>query len=66
MMYNVRCQGCLESIGKGVRFNARKKMIGKFLSTKIYEFTMTCHMCSHELVVKTHPESCDFMMVRGL
>ena len=28
MMYDVRCHGCSKSIGKGVRFNAKKTKIG--------------------------------------
>ena len=28
MMYNVRCEGCSKSIGKGVRFNAKKEKVG--------------------------------------
>ena len=45
MMYEARCLKCKNSVGKGVRFNAHKKMIGQYLSTKIYEFTMFCHNC---------------------
>ena len=45
MMFHVRCEGCLKSIGKGVRFNAKKKKIGEYLSTPIYAFHMTCHLC---------------------
>ena len=43
MPYNVRCTGCDNHIGKGVRFNAEKKTIGKYLSTKILSFRMMCH-----------------------
>ena len=55
MMFHVRCEGCLKSIGKGVRFNAKKHKVGMYLSTPIYAFHMTCHLCSHELVVETDP-----------
>lgn len=66
MMYHVRCEGCLKSIGKGVRFNAKKHKVGQYLSTSIYAFTMTCHLCSHELVVETDPQGTDFIMKKGL
>jgi hypothetical protein len=35
MPFNVRCTGCHNQIGKGVRFNAEKKAIGKYFSTKV-------------------------------
>ena len=43
MPFNVRCQGCGNHIAKGVRFNAEKKAIGRYLSTKILSFRMLCH-----------------------
>ena len=66
MMFHVRCEGCLKSIGKGVRFNARKHRVGQYLSTPIYAFHMTCHLCRHELVVETDPKTTDFIMKKGL
>ena len=66
MMFHVRCEGCLKSIGKGVRFNAKKHRVGQYLSTPIYAFHMTCHLCGHELVVETDPQGCDFIMKKGL
>lgn len=66
MMFHVRCEGCLKSIGKGVRFNAKKFRVGEYLSTPIYAFHMTCHLCGHELVVETDPQSTNFVMKKGL
>lgn len=66
MMFHVRCEGCLKSIGKGVRFNAKKYRVGQYLSTSIYAFHMRCHLCSHELVVETDPKTTDFVMKKGL
>jgi hypothetical protein len=45
MMFNVRCEHCKKAIGKGVRFNSKKKQVDVYLGTKVYEFTMNCHMC---------------------
>ena len=45
MPFNAWCLSCGGHIGKGVRYNADKKEVGKYFSTKIWEFTMTCHMC---------------------
>ena len=66
MMFDVRCQGCLSSIGKGVRFNAQKRVVGQYLSTKVYEFSMKCHLCSHPLAVRTDPQNCDYILEKGL
>jgi len=66
MMFHVRCEGCKKAIGKGVRFNAQKKQVDVYLGTKIYEFEMTCHLCSHHLKVRTDPKSCDYLLTAGL
>ena len=66
MMFNVRCLKCLNSIGKGVRFNAVKRVVGQYLSTKVYEFSMTCHLCSNALKVRTDPEACSYVLSEGL
>ncbi|CDW84099.1 UNKNOWN [Stylonychia lemnae] len=66
MMFNVRCLKCQNSIGKGVRFNAQKRTVGQYLSTKIYEFQMNCHLCSNRLVVRTDPKGCDYILYSGL
>lgn len=65
-MFDVRCLGCDRSIGKGVRFNAQKRHISDYLSTKIYEFTMKCHLCSHTFKVRTDPQNCDYLLHEGL
>ena len=43
MPFDVRCTGCNNRIGKGVRFNAEKKSVGKYFSTTIWSFRMLCH-----------------------
>lgn len=40
-----RCEGCGAHIGKGVRYNAEKKTVGQYFSTKILQFSMKCHLC---------------------
>ena len=66
MMFDVRCLGCNKSIGKGVRFNARKDAVGEYLGTKIFEFTMRCHICSNVLKVRTDPKNCDYILQQGI
>lgn len=45
MPHNVWCLGCGEHVSKGIRFNAEKKRVGKYHSTPIYEFRMSCRFC---------------------
>ena len=52
------CDGCKNHVAKGVRFNAEKKAIGAYFTTKIWQFSMTCHRCSHPLVFVTEPQVC--------
>ena len=66
IMFDVRCLGCGKSIAKGVRFNARKTVVGEYLGTKIYEFSMRCHLCSHKLKIRTDPQNCDYLLHEGL
>lgn len=35
MPYNIWCGGCNSMIAKGVRFNAEKKQVGNYYSTKV-------------------------------
>jgi coiled-coil domain-containing protein 130 len=45
MPFNIWCGHCEAHIGKGVRYNARKKQIGMYFTSKLWEFSMTCHLC---------------------
>lgn len=65
MMFNVRCQGCSQSIGKGVRFNARKSKVDEYLGTPIFEFQMTCHLCSQKIAIVTDPATTSFLIKDG-
>eukprot|EP00325_Prymnesiales_sp_UTEX-LB-985_P002665 CAMPEP_0174702066 /NCGR_PEP_ID=MMETSP1094-20130205/6482_1 /TAXON_ID=156173 /ORGANISM="Chrysochromulina brevifilum, Strain UTEX LB 985" /LENGTH=410 /DNA_ID=CAMNT_0015899793 /DNA_START=147 /DNA_END=1379 /DNA_ORIENTATION=- len=76
MPFNVRCSGCDNHIAKGVRFNAEKKSIGKYLSTKILSFRMLCH-CEdgtsrtdqrrnpHWIEIHTDPKNAEYVVAEG-
>jgi coiled-coil domain-containing protein 130 len=59
------CGHCKAHVAKGVRYNAKKAQRGNYLSTKIFEFSMTCHLCSGPIVIKTDPEHRDYAVVSG-
>jgi len=40
-------------------------IVGKYLSTKIYEFSMKCHLCGNLLIIQTDPKGCDYKLVTG-
>ncbi|EGR27818.1 nuclear movement protein related, putative [Ichthyophthirius multifiliis] len=52
-------------IAKGVRFNAEKSRIGKYMSTTIWQFVMNCPACSNKIMVHTDPENTDYKYVEG-
>lgn len=54
--YDGWCEGCGRHIGKGTRYNAKKEQDGKYFSTKIWKFTMTCATCPQEFVIATDPK----------
>eukprot|EP00268_Persea_americana_P026392 TRINITY_DN2580_c0_g1_i1.p1 TRINITY_DN2580_c0_g1~~TRINITY_DN2580_c0_g1_i1.p1 ORF type:complete len:312 (+),score=70.55 TRINITY_DN2580_c0_g1_i1:137-1072(+) len=65
MPYNIWCGGCNSMIAKGVRFNAEKKQVGNYYSTKIWSFTMKSACCKHEIVIQTDPKNCEYVIVSG-
>jgi len=65
MPFNIWCGGCEEHIGRGVRYNAEKKHIGNYFSTKIWQFRMKCHLCNNWIEIHTDPEACDYVIKDG-
>ncbi|MFS8032687.1 putative saf4/Yju2 protein [Helianthus anomalus] len=65
MPYNIWCGGCGSMIAKGVRFNAEKKQVGNYYSTKIWSFTMKSACCQHEIVIQTDPKNCEYLVISG-
>lgn len=66
MPYKVFCNKCNEVIAKGVRFNAEKKTVGNYFSTKILEFTMKCCFCDNILKIQTDPKNCEYIPTLGI
>lgn len=63
--FKVFCTGCEEFISMGNRYDAEKKIIGKYHSTSIYKFTMLCHVCITKWEIRTDPETLDYVCVSG-
>ncbi|OWZ04203.1 hypothetical protein PHMEG_00023933 [Phytophthora megakarya] len=66
MPFNAWCTQCDAHIGRGVRFNARKKKNGKYFSSCVWEFRMNCASCSGELVIRTDPKERGYELVSGV
>ena len=65
MPWNIWCTTCDSHIGRGVRYNAKKVHIGNYFSTKIWEFSMKCHICKGIIVICTDPQNCDYKVTKG-
>ncbi|KAJ7567550.1 hypothetical protein O6H91_02G152300 [Diphasiastrum complanatum] len=65
MPFNIWCGGCNAMIAKGVRFNAEKKEIGKYFSTKIWSFRMKAACCRQEIEIHTDPKNCEYIIISG-
>jgi len=65
MPFNIWCGGCKAHIGRGVRYNAEKKQVGMYHSTKILQFRMKCHLCSNYICVETDPANSDYVVTEG-
>nr|CCA23962.1 conserved hypothetical protein [Albugo laibachii Nc14] len=66
MPFHVWCTHCDEHIGRGVRYNAKKRHVGDYYSTKIYEFRLKCANCQGVMVIETDPAARDYRMVSGV
>eukprot|EP00798_Chlamydomonas_sp_ICE-L_P024621 gene24621-10242_t len=62
--FHINCEKCKEMVAKGERFNAEKKAIGNYLSTKIWQFSMT-HHCGCKIVIQTDPKNAEYLVVEG-
>lgn len=58
MPYNIWCGGCNSMIAKGVRFNAEKKQVGNYYSTKV--------SCSDSTVICTNHFSCFIIFLSNI
>ncbi|CAM8876546.1 unnamed protein product [Rhodiola kirilowii] len=65
MPYHIWCGGCNSMIAKGVRFNAEKKQVGNYYSTKIWSFSMKAPCCKQEIVIQTDPKNCLYVIISG-
>lgn len=65
MPYNIWCGGCHSMIAKGVRFNAEKKQVGNYYSTKIWSFKMKTACCKQEIEIQTDPQNCLYVIISG-
>ncbi|XP_044491765.1 coiled-coil domain-containing protein 130-like isoform X2 [Mangifera indica] len=65
MPFNIWCGGCNSMIAKGVRFNAEKKQVGNYYSTKIWSFSMKSACCKHQIVIHTDPKNCEYVIISG-
>ncbi|KAF5831661.1 hypothetical protein DUNSADRAFT_12765 [Dunaliella salina] len=62
--YHIWCSKCHEKIAQGVRFNAEKKCIGQYHSTKIWQFAMR-HHCGCIITIQTDPKRTEYIVVEG-
>uniref|UniRef100_A0A0G4F7Q1 Splicing factor YJU2 n=1 Tax=Chromera velia CCMP2878 TaxID=1169474 RepID=A0A0G4F7Q1_9ALVE len=66
MPFKTICKGCGCYVDQGVRFDADKKCVGNYFTTKIWEFAMKCHRCPQRFVIRTDPKTCEYLCISGL
>ncbi|CDR97626.1 cell cycle control related protein, putative [Babesia bigemina] len=66
MPFKVICLRCEAFIAKGVRFDAERKAVGNYFSTKIYSFLMSCQFCNNPIVIQTDPQNTDYLCKVGV
>ena len=54
--FNIWCDKCGSIITQGTRFNADKKAVGNYFSTRIYSFTFNCAKCKNKIEIQTDPK----------
>lgn len=50
---------------QGVRFNAEKKQVGQYHSTRIWSFRMRTPCCQHTIEIHTDPKNAEYVIVSG-
>lgn len=65
MPFPVTCSGCQSTIGKGTRFNAEKKQVGMYYSTKLWSFRMKSACCKQVIEIRTDPKNADYVVESG-
>jgi coiled-coil domain-containing protein 130 len=63
--FDLSCTSCGKTIGKGVRFNAEKKQVGNYYSTKVWSFRMKTPCCKSSLEIRTDPKNTDYQVFSG-
>ncbi|EPQ27466.1 uncharacterized protein PFL1_05004 [Pseudozyma flocculosa PF-1] len=63
--FNIWCAGCDNHIGQGVRYNAEKRHVGDYYSTKIWAFRCKCHLCSKWFEIRTDPKNARYIVQEG-
>ncbi|KAH7826346.1 putative coiled-coil domain-containing protein 94 [Monocercomonoides exilis] len=63
--FNMWCEECGCFIAQGTRFNAEKKTVGSYLSTKILSFKMNCDSCHNEIEIQTDPQHQRYVVTKG-
>lgn len=65
MPFDVWCIKCSSMIAKGVRFNAEKRYISNYLTSKIWSFSMK-HHCGCRIEIHTNPKENEYVIVEGV
>lgn len=60
--FSMRCQTCLEYMGRGKKFNSRKEDCKgeDYMGIRRYRFIIKCSFCSAEISFKTDPKNSDY------
>ena len=56
--YDIWCDKCNTLITQGTRFNADKKAVDSYFTTKIYSFRFNCSKCKNKIEIRTDPKVC--------
>ncbi|KAE8256403.1 hypothetical protein A4X13_0g2650 [Tilletia indica] len=63
--FDIWCGSCETHIGQGVRFNAEKRQVGKYLSTPIFAFRCKCSTCKQHFEIQTDPKNTRYIVTEG-
>ncbi|EAL43813.2 hypothetical protein EHI8A_059480 [Entamoeba histolytica HM-1:IMSS-B] len=63
--FGIWCDGCKNLIGKGTRFNATKRQVGMYYSSKVFEFEINCRDCHSVITLQSDPKNTDYVVTRG-
>ena len=65
--FSIQCDNCGDYMFQGTKANSRKELAYNefYLGTNVYRVYLHCKSCYAEIIIKTDPKNCDYIVEKG-